>query len=138
MMNITKVKAEDLIINIKFDKSTKEYSPKPIFFSQERVEKAFETGLKVNKEGYNIYVSGEDGIGRTTYTKMKLEEYSKNLPVPEDIIYYHNFEDPYKPRVLIVKSGLGKKLESSINEIIEKLKKEVYKVFESKEYEEEN
>jgi predicted ATP-dependent protease len=136
-MNITKVKAEDLKINIRFDKSTKEYNPKPIFFSQERVEKAFETGLKVNKEGYNIYVSGEDGIGRTTYTKMKLEEHAKNLPVPEDIIYYHNFEDPYKPRVLIVKSGLGKKLESSINEIIEKLKKEVYKVFESKEYEEE-
>lgn len=136
-MDVRKLDYKELNIDIKFDKSTKDYKPEPIFFSQDRVEKAFKTGLSVKHEGYNIYVSGEEGLGRTLFTKKKLEEFSKNLPVPEDIIYYHNFEDIYKPKVLLIKAGLGKKLEMMINEILERLKKEIYKVFEGKEYEEE-
>ncbi len=136
-MEIKKLDYKQLNIDIKFDKSTKDYEPKSVFFSQDRVIKAFEVGLSIKHESYNIYVSGEEGLGRTLFTKQKLEEFSKNLPVPEDIIYYHNFEDIYKPKVLLVKAGLGKKLEVMINETLEKLKKEIYKVFEGKDYEEE-
>ncbi|MFN3788076.1 MAG: Lon-like protease helical domain-containing protein, partial [Sulfurihydrogenibium azorense] len=136
-MKIKKVLYEDLILNINFDKSTKDVQPKPVFFGQERVEEAFKTGLKVKKEGYNIYVAGPDGIGRTIYTKNKLEEEALKYPVPDDVIYYYDFENPFRPKFLRVKAGLGKILVSLVDEVLNILKREVYKIFESKEYEDE-
>lgn len=136
-MEIKRVQYEDLILDIKIDKSTKEVKPEPVFFGQERVENAFEIGLKVKKEGYNIFVAGPEGIGRTIYTLKKLQEESYKYPTPDDIIYYFDFENPFRPKHLKVKAGLGKKLVSLIDETLNLLKKEVYKIFESKEYEDE-
>lgn len=136
-MNIKKVFYEDLLLNVKLDKSTKDVEPKPVFFGQERVENAFRIGLSVKKEGYNLYVAGPDGIGRTIYTKNRLEEEALKYPTPEDIIYYYDFENPFRPKFLKVKAGLGKILVSLVDEVLNILKREVYKIFESKEYEDE-
>ncbi|WP_297888812.1 ATP-binding protein [Sulfurihydrogenibium sp.] len=136
-MEIRKVLYEDLVLDVKIEKSTKDVNPKPIFFGQERVENAFNVGLKVKKEGYNIYVSGPEGIGKTIFTIEQLHEESSKYPVPDDILYYFDFKNPFRPKYLKVKSGLGKKLVALIDETLNLLKKEIYKIFESKEYEDE-
>lgn len=136
-MKHKKVLLEDLIIDFDIKNSTKDVKPTPYFLGQDRVDKAFDTGLSIKSEGYNIFVTGPDGIGRTEYTKLKLKEVAQRYETPEDIIYYHNFEEPLKPKVILLKSGTGKILSKRIDSILERLKNEAFKIFENKEYEEE-
>ncbi len=136
-MAIKKLMENELEIKIKVEKSTKEIEPKPSFPKQERVEKAFKVAIETEKEGYNLYVAGPEGIGRTTYALLKFKKAAKNKKTPEDICYYHNFEKPENPKCLLLPAGYGKKLSNDINQIIENLKETVYKQFESKEFEEE-
>lgn len=134
---IKKINYEDLIIDVKVPYSTKEVEPLPFFTGQDRVDRAFEIGLRTYSEGYNIFVAGPNGIGRTTYTKIKLEEIARKMRIPDDIIYYHNFEEPLKPKYILLKSGTGKLLAQKIDGIINRLKEECVKIFENKSYEDE-
>jgi len=136
-MGIKKLSDKDIQIKIEIKKSTDQIEPKPSFPKQERVEKAFEVAIKTEKEGYNLYVAGPDGIGRTTYSLLKFNESAKNKKTPEDICYYNNFEKPENPKCLLLPAGYGKKLANDIERIIGNLKETVYKQFESKEFEDE-
>ncbi len=134
---IREIKPEDINLQFKIKTGTEDVVPEPLFPGQERVDKAFEIGLKTEKEGYNIYVAGPEGIGRTTYTLQKLKKAAENKEVPGDICYYNNFEEPQKPKFIILPPGEGRKLSKDIDEVIENLKEAVVKTFESKEYEDE-
>ena len=136
-MGIKKLYHEELKIKYKIDKSTKEVSAERLFPGQERVKKAFDIALKTEKEGYNIYVAGPEGIGKLTYTIERLKKEAVKKDPPEDICYYFNFEEPQKPKYLLLPAGYGKKLQKKLNEIIENLKENTIKQFESKEFEDE-
>ena len=136
-MAVKKVGTDEIKLAFGIKKGTEEVKPLAIFPSQPRVESAFNLALKTEKEGYNVYVSGPESIGRTTYTLRKLKEKAKEKPAPEDICYYHDFEEPLKPKYLLLPKGLGKELKKDIDEVIESLKEQAHKMFESKEYEEE-
>ncbi|MEJ5173563.1 MAG: AAA family ATPase [Hydrogenothermaceae bacterium] len=136
-MAIRELKYDEINLDFDIKVSTKEVEPSFYFLGQDRVEKAFDVGLNTKSEGYNIFVAGVDGSGRTIYTKKKLEEVQKNHETPEDIVYYHNFEEPLRPKYLLLKNGFGKVLSQRIDSIIERLKKESMKVFEDKQYEDE-
>jgi len=133
-MAIKKIEPEELILRFPFGVSTKEVEGKPVFFGQERAERAMDVALRVKREGYNIYVAGPEGIGRTTFTLMKLEERAKSEPAPEDICYYHNFDEPVRPRLLILPPGEGRKLSERIEGIIEDLKENAVKFYETREF----
>ncbi len=133
-MVVKKIEAEELKLRFPFEKGTEHYEPKPVFFKQERAERAFALALSVKKEGYNIYVAGPDSIGKTTFTLMKLKEKAKEEPPPEDICYYHNFDDPSKPKLLTLPPGRGKKIAEKIEEIIEDLKENAFRFYETKEF----
>jgi len=61
-MAIKKIEPEELILRFPFGVSTKEVEGKPVFFGQERAERAMDVALRVKREGYNIYVAGPEGI----------------------------------------------------------------------------
>ena len=44
---------------------------------QDRGIKALEFGLQVNVKGYNLYIEGPSGVGKTMYTKNYLDKISK-------------------------------------------------------------
>ena len=44
---------------------------------QDRGIKALEFGLNVDINGYNLYIEGPSGVGKTMYTKHYLESISK-------------------------------------------------------------
>ncbi|MFN4319853.1 MAG: AAA family ATPase [Aquificaceae bacterium] len=136
-MAIKKLSKEDLLYGYTYTYSTKDVEPGRYFPGQERVKAAFELTLKTEREGYNLYVSGPEGIGRTIYTLTALKDASKSKKVPEDICYVNNFDNPLKPRPLLLPAGLGKAFAQDIDRAIEALKEEIPKAFESKEYEEE-
>ncbi len=132
-----RVSDQDLVIEDFFNDSSLSVEGGIIFPHQERVEKAFEIALKMMDEGYNVYVCGPRGIGRTSYTLKRIEEIARQLPAPPDLCYINNFENPARPKCLVLPATYGKKLEEGIEEVLDYLKRETSKVFEGKEYEEE-
>ena len=73
---------------------------------QDRAVKAIKRGLAMKSHGYNIFVSGTNGTGRTATVKKLLEEFNVGGPVPNDMCYVNNFKDPDHPRLIVL---LGRK-----------------------------
>ena len=102
---------------------------------QERALKAIEFGLGIGNHGYNIYVLGEGGTGKASTVKAILEEKAKDEPVPDDWCYVYNFSDPDRPKALNLPPGMGSTLRDDMDELIEAIRRDIPKVFESKDYE---
>ena len=103
---------------------------------QERGVEALRVGLEIEGEGYNIYVCGAAGTGRSTAVKRLLEELSMERPTPDDICYVNNFKDPDSPKVLYLPPGEGAWFKEEMHRVIEALRTKVPKVFESDVYQE--
>lgn len=132
-----KLSFDKLKIEFNFSSGTSNYPDEEIFLQQERLEKAFDLALKLDKDGYNVFVCGPNGVGRSRYTLRRLQEIALNKEKPPDICYVNNFQDSYRPKAITLPAGYGKKLAQYIEEILDFLKRETYKAFEGKEYEEE-
>ena len=102
---------------------------------QERAVEAFDFGIMVKMKGYNIYMSGPSGTGKTTYAKMKAKEVAKSEPVPDDWCYVYNFENPERPKALRFATGKGKEFKEDMGELVELFNSEIQKAFNSDDYE---
>jgi predicted ATP-dependent protease len=116
--------------------STAEMPPLTGIIEQERAIRAIHFGLDIASPGYNIYVSGLTGTGKTTAIKTFLEDIAAKKPCPEDWCYVYNFRDPNSPTILNLPAGHAKILKAEMDELVGYLKTEIPKAFESKEYEE--
>jgi predicted ATP-dependent protease len=117
-------------------KSTADIPPLKGIVEQERPTRAIRFGLDITSPGYNIYVSGLTGTGKTTVIKTFLDDIASKMPVPDDWCYVHNFRDPNCPTILNLPAGRAKVLWAEMEEFVRHLKTEIPKAFESKEYEE--
>jgi lon-related putative ATP-dependent protease len=115
--------------------STAEIPPMKGFVEQERPVRAIRFGLDITSPGYNIYVSGLTGTGKSTVIKQFLDEIAASMPIPDDWLYVHNFRDPNAPLAMSLPAGLAKVLQQEMDELVQHLKTEIPKAFESKEYE---
>ena len=144
MLNIDKykVKVEDLkykcsLEEIDFE-NTENIQPIDEIIGQDRAVSSIEFGLKMKHKGYNIYMSGVSGIGRTSYAKSLIKKNVNMNQNLKDWLYVNNFKNNNEPVALSFKAGMGKIFKYDIDEIIEKLKIEIPKIFNSKEYESHN
>ena len=103
---------------------------------QKRATRAIDLGMKVKQEGYNIYMAGDTGTGRTTYAKQIAREKAEEKEVPRDLCYVYNFQDSEKPRSLILPPGYGIGLSQDMDKIVTELKEEIPQAFAGEEYEE--
>ena len=113
---------------------TRTRKPEPLIGQQRAVE-AIEFGLNVNSRGYNIFVVGQPGSGRTSYVLERLKAAAENLPAPDDWLYLYNFEKPGEPLAVNVPAGKGKKLANELEELLNDLKSAISKAFEQSQYE---
>jgi lon-related putative ATP-dependent protease len=102
---------------------------------QERARRSLDFGLGVLDHGYNLYVLGESGTGRTSIVRARLEEKAKKEEVPPDLCYVYNFFDPDKPKAMTLPPGKGAEIRQDMDELVETLRRDIPKVFESKDYE---
>ena len=103
---------------------------------QQRAVDAIETGMRIEHEGYNIYISGVTGSGRSTYAKTIAEKKANKKEVPQDLIYVFNFDNPEKPQAMKLPPGTGIRLESDMENLIKDLREEIPEVFQGEEYDE--
>jgi len=101
---------------------------------QERAVKALRFGLGITSVGFNTYVAGPPGIGKMTAVQSFLEELAKQKETPPDWCYVNNFSDPYQPKALKLPAGYGRMLQQDMRSLIEHIRREVPKAFESDEY----
>ena len=102
---------------------------------QQRAIEAMDFGLEVSGRGYNIFVAGNPGNGRTSYTLEKLNARAALLPAPDDWLYLYNFENPGEPLAVSVRAGQGKKLTQQLDDLLNDLKVTISKAFEQSQYE---
>ena len=116
-------------------KTTAELETWEGIIGQERAVKAFNLGLAVKMKGYNIYMSGSSGTGKTTYARTNIEKLAATEPVPDDWCYVYNFDKPKEPIALRFKAGVGKKFKNDMEELMSLVEKELTRVFQSEDYE---
>jgi predicted ATP-dependent protease len=99
---------------------------------QDRAIDAIRLGLQVEQPGYNVFVVGYTGTGRSTAIERMLEELGleKGEP-PEDICYVHNFKDSNSPRALFFPAGNGVKFRDKMKKAIDSLQESISQMKES-------
>ncbi len=137
--NVKALKADELRYtcnssDFKF-KSTAEIDSNRKVIAQDRAVDALEFGLGMDSNGYNIYVAGISGTGRTTIVNALVEKIAKTKPVPPDWCFLHNFRHPDRPIAVQLPSGKGCEFKRDMRELVEKIMEEMPKIFEGKEYE---
>ncbi len=114
--------------------TTADLSPLDEIIGQSRALKALTFGLEIDKPGFNIYVAGQPGTGKTTTVKVFLEAAAQSKNPPSDWCYIHNFKNPSEPCALVVPPGRATKLKKDIADFIENTKKVLPEAFQSKDY----
>ncbi|MBR1672087.1 MAG: AAA family ATPase, partial [Fretibacterium sp.] len=94
-----------------------------------------EFGLAVPGRGYNIFLTGQPGSGRTSYALDRLRGRARGLPVPNDWLYLYNFDEPGEPLAVSVPAGEGRKLAAALESLLNDLKVAISKAFEQSQYE---
>jgi ATP-dependent Lon protease len=113
-------------------KTTKEVDPVPGTVGQPRALRALELGLKLNAPGYNVFVAGLTGTGKTTAVKNILEELRPTKPLPLDKAYVNNFTDPSKPRLLTFPRGQVVRFKVDMAEFVDHITRNIPLIFENK------
>ena len=116
-------------------KTTDELKSARKLIGQERAVEAISFGLEVPSRGYNIFVTGNPGSGRTSYALERLRERAKNTPAPDDWVYVYNFDEPGEPLAISLPAGSGKHLCAALDELVSELKITISKAFEKSQYE---
>jgi len=100
-------------------KTTKEIKPVSQLVFQKRGFEALDFGVTINKKGFNIYVAGDSGTGKTSNVRKHVEEIASKMPTADDIIYVYNFNNPDSPKLLYMKAGTGEKFVKDMEDLLD-------------------
>jgi len=115
-------------------KTTDDLKPLKEIIGQKRAVEAFKFGMGMDRQGYNVFVTGRAGSGRMSTVRKLLQEISKKDRVPDDLCYVNNFKNPEAPILLRLKGGTGLSFKKAVNSFVAALKKQIPQLFESQEY----
>lgn len=115
--------------------TTEELEPISTGIGQERAIKALEFGLNVDVKGYNLYLEGPSGVGKTMYTKRYLDTISKKKKTPPDWCYIYNFSNPNEPIAVSLPAGQGKEFKETMDTFIKDIKNDINSTFSNEDFE---
>ncbi len=118
-------------------KSTAELGTFEGIIGQERASKAMKFGLKMKMRGYNIYMSGPTGTGKTSFAKQIVNEMASTMSVPDDWCYIYNFTKPNQPMAIKLPAGMGKEFQADMEAFVKVIKQEIVNAFDNDQYEKE-
>ncbi len=102
---------------------------------QNRALAAIEFGLGIEADGFNVFILGEAGTGRSSTIRKLLEKRSLQEPIPDDWCYVQDFNDGSKPTYIRLPAGEGKDFHRDVDALVVQMSAAIPKLFESKEYE---
>ena len=104
---------------------------------QDRGIKALEFGINVDIKGYNLYLEGPSGVGKTMYTKHYLDKISKKKKTPSDWCYIYNFDNPNEPIAVSLLAGQGREFRDTMDQFIKEIKLDIKNTFNNDDFEKE-
>ncbi len=116
-------------------RDTSELEPLDTLIGQDRAVKAMDFGMKIKMKGYNIFISGTTGTGKTSYARNYIGKIAARAQTPDDWCYVYNFGNSNQPTAINLPAGKGKGFQQDMLDFIKVLKTEIPKVFESEDYE---
>ena len=114
--------------------TTDDLTPLEGTIGQERAIDALELALDIDAPGFNLFVSGIPGTGRNTALKAYVDRIAIDKPVPPDLGYVHNFQDPSQPVAISLDCGMMRALVHDMDDLVDTCLREIPSVFESDDY----
>ena len=141
MKKIKELKATSLknsfnIDSLKFN-TTEEVEPFNGIIGQERALEAIKSAMQIPQKGFNLYISGTLGIGKTAYALSVVNTLSEKMPVPKDYCYINNFENPLEPIAVALEPGEGMEFKQDMNRFINSITTRINKELTGDMYEKE-
>lgn len=110
---------------------TREVEPLQEVIGQERAVRAIDFGLNMHSTGYNIFITGIAGTGKSTIVRDIVSRFAEKMPTPTDWCMVNNFENEYRPAAMPVPPGMAGKFCRSMNRLMEGLKIRIPREFDS-------
>ncbi len=131
-MTISELKSGDLRLSVDATAlgftNTAELQHLPLpWIGQSRAESAARFGMEMAQPDYNLFVLGEVGSGRTTLLGQMMQAEATKRPVPPDLCYLHNFDEPEHPRAFRMPAGQGRQLRQLMSQLAKRLQAEIPK-----------
>jgi ATP-dependent Lon protease len=101
---------------------------------QDRAVDAIRLGLEIGSPGYNIYVSGLKGTGKSTTIKRLLQSIESQKKELLDLCYVHSFRTPDMPVCLQLPAGKGVAFKRAMADVLKTLSEHIPKALESEAY----
>lgn len=106
--------------NLNFE-TTEDLEPFHGIIGQERALHAIQSSMQIPQKGFNLYISGNEGIGKTQYALSVVNELSKKESIPNDYCYIYNFDNPNEPIAISLEAGMGSEFKQDMNRFVKKL-----------------
>lgn len=141
MKKVKELKSSNLknsfnIDSLKFN-TTDEVEPFNGIIGQERALNAIRSAMQIPQKGFNLYISGTLGIGKTAYALSVVNSLSEKMPVPQDYCYINNFENPLEPVAVALAPGEGMEFKQDMNRFINSITTRINKELTGDMYEKE-
>ena len=101
---------------------------------QQRAVEALEFGLGIGQKGFNVYVGGPPGTGKSTAVRTYLEEMAQGKETPPDLCLVHDFANPDRPVYLRFPPGKGRVFKGEMDALVQQARREIAQAFESDDY----
>ena len=121
----------------KFETTKELIDTSDLVYGQERGIKALEFGTDIDIKGYNLYLEGPSGVGKTMYTKKFLEKKAEKEKVPNDWVYIYNFDNPNEPVAVSFPAGQGKVFQNTMEDFVKDVRRDIKKTFNNDDFEKE-
>jgi len=120
---------------------TSDIQPLEEFIGQERALNAIDFGLKLNRAGYNLFLTGLSGTGKAATIRSAIEKFIKEREkttgkklLPDDWCYVYNFSDPDRPVILRLEGGHGRSFHADMEKLLKILKEKIPRAFEDNDF----
>ena len=117
--------------------TTAELDKSGLVYGQERGIASLQFGLNISTKGYNLYIEGPAGVGKTMYTKQYVSEIAAKQKTPNDWCYVYNFDNPNEPIAISLPTGEGKVFVQNMEDLVLDVKKYLKKTFNNEDFEKE-
>ncbi len=115
--------------------TTKDITSLSTVIGQKRAVSSINFALEIDDaSGYNLFVTGSYGTGRTTIVTDILNKTAQKRKTPSDWVFVYNFNNADEPIALEIPAGKAKIFRQDMQRLINNLTIDLQKVFESKNY----
>lgn len=127
-------------LSLKYDadsldfETTDEVAPLEGMIGQERALSALQLALDMAEPGFNLFVSGPSGTGKSTALAAHIEQAARQKSIPPDWGYVYNFQDHSQPQPISLPCGSMRILAKDMDELVDTVRRDVPRAFESEDY----